>query len=312
MSGSRDHFETERPNPASERLDELPVAEAFDVMNAEDARVAAAVAAAKPEIVRAIELVVDRLSRGGRLLYFGAGTSGRLGVLDAAECPPTFQSDPSQVQGVIAGGEGALTSAVEGAEDSRDSGARDVDSRGVGALDVAFGIAAGGTTPYVHGALARARELGAATVFLACVPREQARDEADVSIRVVTGPEVLSGSTRLKAGTATKLVLNSVTTLAMARLGKVHGNLMVDVETRANAKLWQRGIALVQRIVGCDRARAEELLGAAGGRVKVAAVMGCTRVDADAARARLERTRGFLRRALSAAERRHQDQSPYD
>ncbi len=295
----RERFETERPNPASERLDELSIAAAFDVMQAEDARVPAAVAAARDEIVRGVELVADRLGRGGRLVYVGAGTSGRLGVLDASECPPTFRSDPSQVIGVIAGGERALTSAVEGAEDSRTAGATDMDARAVGALDVVFGIAAGGTTPYVHGAIARAKERGAATVFLACVPRDQARDDADVSIRVVTGPEVLAGSTRLKAGTATKLVLNMVTTLAMTRLGKVHGNLMVDVETRANAKLWQRGIGLVATIVGCDRARAEELLERADGRVKVAAVMGVAHVEADAARARLELAGGVLRRALA-------------
>jgi len=298
MSARRDHFDTERANPASENLDLLSVADAFDVMNAEDARVAAAVAAAKPAIVRAVELVAGRLSAGGRLVYFGAGTSGRLGVLDASECPPTFQSDPAQVQGVIAGGEHALTQAIEGAEDSRAGGARDADTRTLGPKDVAFGITAGGTTPYVLGALSRARERGAATVFLACVPREQAPDDADVSIRVVTGPEVLAGSTRLKAGTATKMVLNLVTTLAMARLGKVHGNLMVDVTTLANAKLWQRGVALVERLVSCDRARAEELLTAADGRVKVAAIMGLARVSADSARVRLERAGGFLRRAL--------------
>jgi len=295
----REHFDTERPNPASEHLDELSVADAFDVMQSEDALITAAIAAAKPEIVRAIELVAAALASGGRLLYFGAGTSGRLGVLDASECPPTFHSDPSQVVGVIAGGDRALRSPVEGAEDSRDAGANDVDAREVGARDVVFGIAAGGTTPYVHGALARARARGAKTVFFACVPKDQASDDADVSIRVVTGPEVLAGSTRLKAGTATKLVLNRVTTLAMARIGKIHGNLMVDVETRANAKLWQRGIALVARIVGCDRPRAEELLTLADGRVKVASVMGLAHVDAAQARERLDRAGGFLRRALA-------------
>ncbi|MBL8862647.1 MAG: N-acetylmuramic acid 6-phosphate etherase [Planctomycetes bacterium] len=296
---ARDEFETERPNPASERLDELSIADAFDVVQSEDERVARAVALAKDEIVRAIELAADSLSRGGRLLYFGAGTSGRLGVLDAAECPPTFGSDPAQVVGVIAGGERALRAAVEGAEDSAAGGAADADLHGVGPLDLVFGIAAGGTTPYVHGALARAQARGARTVFLACVPREQAADDADVSIRVVTGPEVLAGSTRLKAGTATKLVLNRVTTLAMARIGKVYRNLMVDVDTNANAKLWARGVGLVGRVVGCGRERAEELLRAAGGRVKVASVMGLRGLDPDAARARLERAGGRLRRALS-------------
>ncbi len=294
----RDHFDTERPNPASSRLDELSIADAFDVMQREDASIPLAIAAARADIVRAIELVADRLARGGRLVYVGAGTSGRLGVLDASECPPTFHSDPSQVLGVIAGGERALTKAVEGAEDSRSAGATDMDARAVGPLDVVFGIAAGGTTPYVHGALARAKERGATTVFLACVPREQAGDAADVSIRVVTGPEVVSGSTRLKAGTATKLVLNTVSTLVMVRLGRVHGNRMVDVNTRGNAKLWQRGIGLVAELSGRDRPEAEQLLFAADGQVKVAVVMARHACDADSARARLATVKGFLRDAL--------------
>ena len=299
MSASRDHFATERPNPASERLDELSTADAFDVMNAEDARVAAAVAAAKPEIVRAIELVVRApvarrpalLRRRGHERAPGRARRGRV----PADVPERSVAGAGRDRRRRARADArrrrrrGLARSRRGATSTRAASAPQ---------DVVFGIAAGGTTPFVHGALARARERGAATVFLACVPREQARDEADVSIRVVTGPEVLAGSTRLKAGTATKLVLNTVTTLAMARLGKVHGNLMVDVETRANAKLWQRGIALVARVVGCDRARAEALLQAADGRVKVAVVMGRAGVDAGAARARLERAGGFLRRAL--------------
>lgn len=297
-STPRDAFDTERQNPASTDLDRLSIEAAFDVVNAEDATVAAAVARAKPAIVRAVELASERLARGGRLLYLGAGTSGRLGVLDSVECPPTFQTDPTLVQGVIAGGLAALTTAVEGAEDDRGAGARAMDEHRVGPRDVVLGIAAGGTTPYVHGAVARAKELGAATVFLACVPREQAGDEADVSIRVVTGPEVLAGSTRMKAGTATKLVLNTLSTLVMVRLGRVHGNLMVDVNTRGNAKLWQRGIGLVARIAELDRARAEELLRAADGSVKTAVVMAKMRCDAKTARERLAAARGFLRAAL--------------
>jgi N-acetylmuramic acid 6-phosphate etherase len=295
---SREHFPTEAANPRSAELDTLDAGAAFDVMNAEDAGVATAVRAARAEIVSAIELVSERLGRGGRLFYVGAGTSGRLGVLDASECPPTFCSDPAQVQGIIAGGSTALTSSIEGAEDDRALGARDLEARGIGPKDVVFGIAAGGTTPYVHGALESAKKRGAATVFFACVPRDLAADQADISIRVVTGPEVLAGSTRLKAGTATKMVLNMITTLAMARLGKVYGNLMVDVAARANAKLWQRGIGLVARIVECDRKRAEELLHAADGSVKVAAVMGARRIDAHAARLLLEQVAGSLRRAL--------------
>ncbi|MBK7878146.1 MAG: N-acetylmuramic acid 6-phosphate etherase [Planctomycetes bacterium] len=294
----RDAFDTERPNPRSADLDTLGIADAFDVVNAEDATVAAAVARAKPAIVRAIEVASERLARGGRLVYVGAGTSGRLGVLDSVECPPTYRTDPTLVQGVIAGGPPALTSAVEGAEDDRAAGARAMTERAIGALDVVFGIAAGGTTPFVHGALAEAKARGAATVFLACVPREQAPGEADVSIRVVTGPEVVAGSTRMKAGTATKLVLNTVSTLVMVRLGKVHKNLMVDVNTRGNAKLWQRGIGLVARIAAVDRARAEELLDAADGEVKTAIVMARHACDAGAARGRLAAARGVLRAAL--------------
>jgi len=295
---SREHFPTELANEKSADLDTLDASSAFDVMNAEDASVANAVRAAKGEIVRAIELVSERLARGGRLFYVGAGTSGRLGVLDASECPPTFCTEPSMVQGVIAGGTAALTSSIEGAEDDRAGAIRELEARAVGPKDVVFGIAAGGTTPYVHGALESAKKRGAATVFFACVPKELATDWADISIRVVTGPEVLAGSTRLKAGTATKMVLNMISTLSMARIGKVHGNLMVDVQTAGNAKLWQRGIGLVARIVECDRGRAEQLLQAADGSVKVAALMGRRKLDAHAARLLLEHERGSLRRAL--------------
>lgn len=292
----RRHFDTERVNEATRELDALTLAQAFDAMNAEDARVPLAVAAAKDSVVAATELVAAALARGGRLLYVGAGTSGRLGVLDASECPPTFRTDPSQVVGVIAGGQIALTSAVEGAEDDAGAGAAAMDERRVGQLDVVFGIAAGGTTPYVHGAIARAKELGARTVFFACVPKEQCADAADVSIRVLVGPEVLAGSTRLKSGTATKLVLNMVTTLAMTRLGKVHGNLMVDVVATANKKLWQRGIALVSRLTGLAHADAEALLRSAGGHVKTAAAMHRLGCDRPAAEAALRRADGFLRR----------------
>ena len=295
---NREHFPTELANPKSAELDTLDASAAFDVMNAEDAGIASAVRAAKAEIVRAVELVSEHLARGGRLFYVGAGTSGRLGVLDASECPPTFCTEPSRVQGIIAGGTPALTSSIEGAEDDRAGGARDLEARGVGPKDIVFGIAAGGTTPYVHGALESAKKRGSATIFFACVPREFATDWADISIRVVTGPEVLAGSTRLKAGTATKMVLNMITTLSMARIGKVYGNLMIDVQTAGNAKLWQRGIGLVARIVECDRAKAEQLLQAADGSVKVAVVMGRRKIDAHAARLLLEHEHGSLRRAL--------------
>ncbi len=291
---ARAQFPTEAPNPASASLDRLSISDAFDVMNAEDASVAAAVACARPEIVRAVDLVADRLRSGGRYLLVGAGTSGRLAVLDAAECPPTFRTDPSQVQGVIAGGPRALVAAVEGAEDDRAAGGRDLAERGVGPKDVVLGISAGGTAPYVHGALAHARSVGASTIFLACVPRELAPDEAEISIRAVTGPEVVAGSTRLKAGTATKMVLNLISTLAMTRLGKVHGNLMVDVDTRGNAKLRERGIGLVGKLVPCDAARASEMLDRAAGDVKVAIVVGRLGIDAETARRRLAAARGVL------------------
>jgi len=287
---------TEAENPASRELDRLSAAEAFDLFDAEDERVNAAVRAARPAIVAAIELVAERLARGGRLIYAGAGTSGRLGMLDAVECPPTFCSDPRQVEGRIAGGPEALLRSIEGAEDSLEKGRAALDD--VGPDDVVFGIAASGTTPWVHGALERARERGAATVFLACVPFAVAPDRADVSIRVVTGPEVLAGSTRLKAGTATKLVLNRVTTIAFARLGNVHGNLMVDVDTRGNAKLRGRGEALVRRLTGLSADAAGAALDRAGGRVKTAVLMQLAHLDRAAADERLAEARGSLRGAL--------------
>jgi len=275
----RGHLSTEQHNPRSARFHHLSTEEAFDLINGEDATVAGVVAAAKNDICRAIGLVVDAFRSGGRLIYAGAGTSGRLGVLDAAECPPTFLSDPRMVQGVIAGGAEALTRSVEGAEDRPDDGATAMDSRNVDERDVVFGIATGGTTPFVHGALERARQRGARTVFLACVTVEEVQDRADVSIRVITGPEILTGSTRLKAGTATKMILNMVTTIAMSRIGKVHGNLMVDVNTRANAKLVDRGIRILQTVTGLPRADAAELLERSAGRVKTALVMHFRKTD---------------------------------
>jgi N-acetylmuramic acid 6-phosphate etherase len=298
VPASRAHLATEGANPAAAELDRLPIERALAVMQAEDARIHEALAAARPQIARAIELVAGRLARGGRLFYLGAGTSGRLGVLDAVECPPTFQSDPGQVQGLIAGGQAALTCAVEGAEDDREGGAAELVARGLEERDAVVGISAGGTTPYVHGALELARSRGAATVMLACVPFEQAPDSADVSIRVVTGPEVVAGSTRLKAGTATKLVLNAISTLSMVRLGKVHGNLMVDVDTRTNAKLVERAGRIVSALTGLERGAALALLERAGGQAKLAVVMHQLGLDAAAARERLHAASGFLRRAL--------------
>ena len=297
----RGHLSTEQRNPRSMGLDRLSVGEAFDLINGEDQRVARAVSAAKNEICRAIELVVEAFRAGGRLIYVGAGTSGRLGVIDAAECPPTFLSDPNQVQGVIAGGAEALTRSIEAAEDRELDGAAAMDERGVGARDIVFGIATGGTTPYVHGALRRARARGAKTIFLACVPNTECADEADVSIRVPTGPEVITGSTRMKAGTATKMVLNMVTTIAMARTGKVFGNMMVDVNTSANAKLVDRGIRIVQTITGLGRREADLLLREARGRVKTALVMYARGIDRESAERLLAAAEGQLGTVIESA-----------
>lgn len=279
-------------------LHALSIQDAFDLIHREDRTVAEAVAAARDDICRAVELVVGAFRSGGRLIYVGAGTSGRLGVLDATECPPTFLSDPDMVQGIIAGGVPALTRSVEGAEDRSEDGAAAVDEREVGQSDVVFAIATGGTTPFVHGALHRARQLGAKTVFLACVPREQVADEADVSIRVVTGPEVVTGSTRLKAGTATKLVLNMVSTIAMVQLGKVYQNLMVDMNTGANAKLRDRGIRIVQTLTELDRPKSAALLDSAGGHVKTAMVMHARCVDRPAADQLLDSALGHLGKVI--------------
>ncbi|UCE59926.1 MAG: N-acetylmuramic acid 6-phosphate etherase [Phycisphaerales bacterium] len=294
----RGHLTTEQRNPQSKRLDRMSTEEAFDLINAEDAGIAAAVADAREEICRAIELVAGAFQAGGGLVYVGAGTSGRLAVLDATECPPTFLSPPSTVQGVIAGGHEALTRSIEGAEDSPLDGAAAIDQRDVGAEDVVFGIATGGTTPFVHGALQRSRQRGAKTVFLGCVPKEQVVDEADVSIRVVTGPEVLTGSTRMKAGTATKMVLNMVTTIAMVRVGKTYENLMVDVNTGANAKLVDRGTRIIQTVSGLSRDESRRLLDNAGGHVKTALVMNAKGVDCETAKCLLEEQGGHVAKVI--------------
>lgn len=283
---------------ASQTLDALSLAEAFDVMNAEDATIARAVASAKTEIVAAIEVISRKLAQGGRLFYVGAGTSGRMGVLDAAECVPTFLSPPEMVQGIIAGGDAALRRSIEGAEDSAEAAAAELDRHGIGESDVVFGIAAGGTTPFVHGAIRRARARGAMTVFFSCVPRELAGDDAHISIRVITGPEVLTGSTRLKAGLATKMVLNQVSTLVMVQLGKVYGNLMVDVNARGCEKLIDRAIRTTMHATGLSRVDAQALLSRADWSVKAAIAMQRLGVDLATARARLAGAGGHLRRVL--------------
>ena len=295
----RGHLATESHNERTAQFDALSVSAAVELMQREDERIHAALAAARADLSKAIELVVARLRAGGRLFYVGAGTSGRLGLLDAVECPPTFQTDPSMVQAVLAGGAAAVTGAVEGAEDRATAAGEELARRGLCERDVVFGIAAGGTTPFVHGAIDFARARGAATVFLACVPREQAPDRADVSVRIVSGPEVIAGSTRLKAGTVTKLALNTVTTVAMAQLGKVHGNLMVDVDTSKNVKLVERGARIVSALTGDSREDALALLAAAGGQVKVAVLMRKKGLSREQALAALAEAGGILRRALA-------------
>jgi N-acetylmuramic acid 6-phosphate etherase len=290
----RGHLLTELRNPKSTHVDTMSNEQVFDLINAEDAAMVAAVAQVRTEVCAAIDLVVNAFQRGGRLIYVGAGTSGRLGVLDASECPPTFLSDPRMVQGVIAGGWDALRRAIEGAEDYPADGAAAIDEKAVDERDVVFGISTGGTTPYVHGALDRAKQRGAKTIFFACVPFDDVPDRADVSIRVLVGPEIVTGSTRLKAGTATKLVLNTVTTVAMIRLGKVFHNLMVDVNTRSNAKLVDRGTRMIQTVTDLDRPTARALLDASGGHVKTALVMHARAVDRSAAERLLAEHDGHL------------------
>jgi N-acetylmuramic acid 6-phosphate etherase len=293
----RSHLMTELRLPESMRLDAMSVEEAVRLMNQQDQKAVEAVGKAGPEISRATQLVVDAIRQGGRLIYYGAGTSGRLGVLDASECPPTFRVDPEMVQGVIAGGPDAMFRAKEGAEDSPEGGAQAVDEKKVGPEDVVCGIAAGGTTPFVYGALRHAKSLGAKTVFVTCIQEVPGEPDVDVKIRLLVGPEVLTGSTRLKAGTATKLALNSITTIAMVQLGKVYENLMVDLRA-SNIKLWDRGARIVSTLTGLARDQAMELLRAAEGHVKLAVVMHKRNVSAGEGRKLLEAAGGRLRKAV--------------
>ena len=294
----RSNLTTEQPNPRSAAIDRMSTIEVVDTIAAEDARVVPAVRSQRREIAAAVDLIVERFARGGRLFYVGAGTSGRLGVLDASEFPPTFGVRPSRVQGIIAGGRRALVRSQEGAEDHADDGAAEIDKRGVRARDVVVGIAACGVTPFVHGAVARARRIGAATAFVTCSPEVKARVRADVVICPVVGPEVVTGSTRMKAGTATKLVLNTLTTGAMIRTGRVYGNLMVDLKA-TNAKLRDRSERIIVELTGLSRRQARRLLAEARGEVKAAVVMHVRGLGYRAARRRLAEADGFLRAALA-------------
>ncbi len=293
---------TEQRNPRSRRVDRLSPAEIVALINDEDRTVAAAVGEEAAAIARAMELAREAFGRGGRLIYVGAGTSGRLGVLDAAEMPPTYRTDPSMVVGVIAGGHGALVRAREGAEDDPRDGAREMDRLAVGVDDFVLGIATSGTTPFVHGALERARERGARTGFLLCTPPSaELRATHDVVIAPLVGPEVITGSTRMKAGTATKLVLNTITTGAMVLLGKVHGNLMVDLQVTCR-KLQDRGERILMTTEGLEREPARELLAEAGGHVRTAIVMARVGVAAEEARALLEESGGRVADVPGATE----------
>jgi N-acetylmuramic acid 6-phosphate etherase len=291
---SKDPRLTEQRNPRSSAIDQLDTLAVVDLINAEDRIVATAVGKEREAIARAIDLVVDCFERGGRLFYVGAGTSGRLGVLDAAEMPPTYRTEPDLVQGVMAGGFEALLRAQEGAEDHPEEGAAAMDEKSVGANDFVLGIAASGTTPFVHGALARARERGARTGFLLCTyPAPALREAHDVVIAPLVGPEVITGSTRMKAGTATKLVLNTISTAAMVKTGKVFGNLMVDLQVTCQ-KLQDRGERILVDTLGVSREEAARLLDASGGHVKAAIVMAKLGVDADGARRQLEAAGGSI------------------
>lgn len=288
---------TEKRNPATLDIDSKSTEEILRIMNTEDKTVPYAVEKEIPYIAQAVEILVESFKNGGRLIYAGAGTSGRLGVLDSSEIPPTFGADPTMVQGIIAGGEKALTRAQEGAEDIKENGAKDLMAKNFTDKDVACGIAASRRTPYVVGAIEKAREIGAKTLYVTCTPREQMNIKVDVAICPVVGPEVIMGSTRMKSGTAEKLVLNMLTTTAMIRLGKVYGNMMVDLQM-TSMKLEERSKRTVMIITGVDYEAAQKYLQEAGGHVKTALVMilkNCTRKEAIE---RLQKGDGFVRAAL--------------
>ena len=291
---------TERRNPASAHIDSCTTLEMVTIMQQEDSKIAAAIQKILPDIARAIDETSLRLQKGGRLFYLGAGTSGRLGILDASECPPTYGTDPELVQGLIAGGIPAIFRAQEGAEDNPGLAVHDLKEHGFSAKDVLVGIAASGRTPYVIGGLKYARELGALTIALACSEHAEIAALADIALTPVTGPEVVTGSTRMKAGTAQKLVLNMLSTGTMIKLGKVYGNLMVDVKA-SNKKLEERAIRIVMEGSGCERTEAEKALKGADGHAKLAILMVVAGVSAGEGKALLERTSGHLAAAIRLA-----------
>ena len=296
---TRGHLLTEQVNVNSANLDRLSSIEIVDLFNKEDLNTIDAIAGARGEIANAIDLIADSLRQGGRLFYIGAGTSGRLGVLDAAECPPTFCTPPELVQGILAGGAGALVKSSEGLEDIASDGAKAMADNHIGEHDVVVGIAAGGTTPYVHGAIESANQRGAKTVFIACVPVSQVTSQANIEIRLIVGPEILSGSTRLKSGTVTKMALNILSTGTMVKLGKVYGNRMVDVAV-TNTKLLDRAVQMIQDLTQLERDAANQLLEASGKSVKVALLMHWTKVTRAQAETTLAENHGQLRPAMES------------
>ena len=297
--GDRGHLLTEQPHPSSETLDQLDTQALVDLFLQNDLDAQRAVEAAGEHLAAAIDQVAARLNAGGRLFYLGAGTSGRLGVLDAAECPPTFCSPPELVQGVLAGGSAALLRSSEGLEDLAEAGVADLEERGFCQADCLVGIAAGGTTPYVLGGLNHAQSIGALAIAMACVPTDQAPMPCSINIRLLTGPELLAGSTRLKAGTATKMALNILSTGVMVRLGKVYGNRMVDVAV-SNAKLEDRALRILRDLAGVAREPGRDLLHRAKGSVKLALLMAATGLDAAEAAERLRQFGPNLRHTLEA------------
>lgn len=292
---------TESRNPASSQIDTLPTLDMLAVINSEDQKVPLAVAATLPEIARVVDLVVDAFACGGRLIYCGAGTSGRLGILDASECPPTYGTPREQVVGLIAGGHAAILQAVENAEDSPQMGEQDLRNLDFNARDVLVGIAASGRTPYVLGAIAYARSVGATAVAISCNPNSEMGQAADIAIEPVVDPEVVTGSSRMKAGTAQKLILNMITTGAMIRSGKVYSNLMVDVEA-TNAKLIQRQVNIVVEATECSPEEAEEALNQCQRHCKTAIVMILGGLSAPEASAVLSKNKGFIRQALQGIQ----------
>ncbi len=291
---------TEQRNPHTINIDCKTTLEIIDTINAEDARVFSAVHKERERIAKAADLIVDAFTKdNGRLIYVGAGTSGRLGILDASECPPTFSTDTNMVIGIIAGGEKAVFQSVEGAEDLPENGAKDIQHKNITHRDVVVGITTGGTTPYVMGALFEAKKRNAKTIFLCCNPETTPNFDIDVIIRPVVGPEVITGSTRMKAGTATKLILNMLTTTAMIKIGKVYENLMIDLRT-LNAKLADRAERIVMTVTGANRSDAKALLEAAFGSVKVAIVMQKLGIDYAEAKKRLDANGGFVRKVLNS------------